>query len=123
MKLNPRRTRREVDQTETAISELDSPTFLAKRTDGPGAGGVLRADAVGNRNLKDLADEVRVGQDAHVALPAAVTLLDAHDDVVRVVRGIGPWRPFVWGGWRARKVLETAASEPASPKPRKPETP
>ena len=83
MKLNPRRTRREVDQTETAISELDSPTFLTERTDGPGAGGVLRADAVGNRDLKDLADEVRVGQDAHVALPAAVTLLDAHDGVRR----------------------------------------
>ena len=55
--------------------------------------------------------------------PIDATFLDAHDDVVRVVRGIGPWRPFVWGGWRARKVLETAASEPATPQPRNPATP
>lgn len=37
------------------------------------------------------------------------TFLDRHDRVVKVVRNIRPWRFFVWGGWRASKVLETAA--------------
>lgn len=37
------------------------------------------------------------------------TFLDAEDRVVKVVRNIRPWRLWVWGGWRARKVLETAA--------------
>ena len=32
--------------------------------------------------------------------------LDGKDRVVRVVRGIKPWRFLVWGGWSARKVLE-----------------
>ena len=39
------------------------------------------------------------------------TFLDRRGNVVRGVRGIRPWRPLVWGGWRARSVLETAASE------------
>ncbi|MGN0847274.1 MAG: DUF192 domain-containing protein [Kiritimatiellia bacterium] len=39
------------------------------------------------------------------------TFLDAEDRVVKVVRGIRPWHPFVWGGWRARKVLETSHEE------------
>ena len=38
------------------------------------------------------------------------TFLDRDNRVVKVVRGIHPWRPFVWGGWRAVKVLETAAA-------------
>ena len=38
------------------------------------------------------------------------TFLDREDRIVKVVRGIRPWRPFVWGGWRAVKVLETKAS-------------
>ena len=38
------------------------------------------------------------------------TFLDRYNRVVKVVRGIRPWRPFVWGGWRAAKVLETAAA-------------
>lgn len=37
------------------------------------------------------------------------TFLDAQNRVVRVVRDIRPWCLFVWGGWRARKVLETAS--------------
>ena len=41
--------------------------------------------------------------------PIDATFLDAHGGVVRTVRNIRPWRPFVWGGWRARQVLETAA--------------
>ena len=37
------------------------------------------------------------------------TFLDRRGEVVKVVRNIRPWRPFVWGGWRAIQVLETAA--------------
>ena len=37
------------------------------------------------------------------------TFLDRDDRVVKIVRGIRPWRPFVWGGLRAVKVLETAS--------------
>lgn len=37
------------------------------------------------------------------------TFLDADGNPVKTVRNIPPWRPFVWGGWRARKVLETKA--------------
>ena len=37
------------------------------------------------------------------------TFYDREDRVVKVVRNIRPWRPFVWGGFRAVKVLETAA--------------
>ena len=41
--------------------------------------------------------------------PIDATFYDREGRVVRIVRGIKPWRPFVWGGWRAVKVLETAA--------------
>lgn len=38
------------------------------------------------------------------------TFLDKHDQVVKVVRNIRPWRLCVWGGRRACKVLETPAA-------------
>lgn len=38
--------------------------------------------------------------------PIDAVFLDRNDQVVKVVRDIRPWHPFVWGGWRARKVLE-----------------
>ena len=38
------------------------------------------------------------------------TFLDRDGQVVKVVRNIRPWRPFVWGGFRAVKVLETASA-------------
>ena len=38
------------------------------------------------------------------------TFLDRDGNTVKVVRNITPWRLFVWGGWRARKVLETRAT-------------
>lgn len=41
--------------------------------------------------------------------PIDATFLDRDERVVKVVRGIRPWRLCVWGGWRAAKVLETAA--------------
>ena len=43
------------------------------------------------------------------------TFLDAQNRVVRVVRDIRPWRLFVWGGWRARQVLETASRSRQGP--------
>ena len=43
------------------------------------------------------------------------TFLDAQNRVVRVVRDIRPWRLFVWGGWCARKVLETASRSRQGP--------
>ena len=39
--------------------------------------------------------------------PIDATFLDKNDQVVKVVRNIPPWRPFIWGGWRTKKVLET----------------
>lgn len=44
-----------------------------------------------------------------MSFPIDATFLDAEDRVVKVVRDIAPWRLWVWGGWRARKVLETRA--------------
>ena len=41
--------------------------------------------------------------------PIDATFLDRQGNVVKVVRNIRPWRPWVWGGWRAASVLETAA--------------
>ena len=37
------------------------------------------------------------------------TFLDRNNQVVKVVKNIRPWRLFIWGGWRAAKVLETPA--------------
>ena len=39
------------------------------------------------------------------------TFLDKSGKVVKVVKGIRPWRLWVWGGWRAASVLETASAE------------
>ena len=44
--------------------------------------------------------------------PIDATFLDKNDRVVKVVRNIRPWRLFVWGGWRAKKVLETKSRLP-----------
>ena len=41
--------------------------------------------------------------------PIDATFFDRKDEIVKVVRGIKPWRLVVWGGWRACKVLETAS--------------
>ena len=47
-----------------------------------------------------------------MSFPIDATFLDRHDDVVKVVHNIPPWRPFIWGGFRAVKVLETEARNP-----------
>ncbi|MBQ6137665.1 MAG: DUF192 domain-containing protein [Kiritimatiellae bacterium] len=39
--------------------------------------------------------------------PIDAVFLDRDDNVVKVVRGIPPWTPIVWGGFRSVKVLET----------------
>ena len=43
-----------------------------------------------------------------MSFPIDAYFLDKDDKVVKVVRDIPPWKLFVWGGWRATKVLETA---------------
>lgn len=42
--------------------------------------------------------------------PIDAAFLDADGNVVKTVRDIRPWRFIVFGGWRARMVLETAAN-------------
>lgn len=41
--------------------------------------------------------------------PIDLYFLDADDRLVRTVRAVPPGRWFVFGGWRARRVLECAA--------------
>ena len=43
--------------------------------------------------------------------PIDATFLDRTGKAVKVVKGIRPWRPWIWGGWRAASVLETASAE------------
>ena len=43
-----------------------------------------------------------------MSFPIDAYFLDKDDKVVKAVRNIPPWKLFVWGGWRATKVLETA---------------
>jgi len=45
-----------------------------------------------------------------MSFPIDATFLDGENRVVKTVRGIRPWRLLVWGGWRARKVLETRSA-------------
>jgi uncharacterized membrane protein (UPF0127 family) len=41
-----------------------------------------------------------------MSFPIDAVFLDRNDKVVKIVRNIRPWRLFVWGGFRAVKVLE-----------------
>ena len=41
--------------------------------------------------------------------PIDATFIDKRGEVVKTVRNIRPWRLFVWGGFHAVSVLETAA--------------
>ena len=45
-----------------------------------------------------------------MSFPIDATFLDRDNRVVKVVRDIPPWHPFVWGGFRAAKVLETPSA-------------
>ena len=40
--------------------------------------------------------------------PIDAIFLDKKGEIVKIVRNIRPWRFFVWGGWRADSVIETA---------------
>ena len=42
-----------------------------------------------------------------MSYPIDATFLDRDFKVVKEVKNIRPWRFFVWGGWRAKAVLET----------------
>ena len=42
-----------------------------------------------------------------MSFPIDAYFLDKANNVVKIVRNIKPWRLWVWGGWRAAKVLET----------------
>lgn len=42
--------------------------------------------------------------------PIDAEFLDGRGNTVRLVRNIPPGRLFIWGGWRARQVLETQAA-------------
>lgn len=50
-----------------------------------------------------------------MSYPIDAVFLDRGNRVVKEVRGIRPWRFFVFGGWRAVKVLETASLPSKSP--------
>lgn len=43
--------------------------------------------------------------------PIDVHFLDRHGRLVKSVRNVRPWRFFVWGGWRATQVIETASEK------------
>lgn len=45
-----------------------------------------------------------------MSFPIDAVFLDRDGNVVKTVRNIRPWRFFVWGGFRAVKVLETASA-------------
>ncbi len=45
-----------------------------------------------------------------MSFPIDATFLDRNNKIVRVVKNIRPWRFFIWGGWRATQVLETASN-------------
>ncbi len=45
-----------------------------------------------------------------MSFPIDATFLDRNNNIVRVVKNIRPWRFFIWGGWRATQVLETASN-------------
>jgi uncharacterized membrane protein (UPF0127 family) len=46
-----------------------------------------------------------------MSFPIDAVFFDRNDRVVKEVRNIRPWRFFVWGGFRAVKVLETASEK------------
>ena len=46
-----------------------------------------------------------------MSFPIDAYFLDGENRVVKAVRNVRPWRFLVWGGWRAKKVLEVASGE------------
>ena len=44
-----------------------------------------------------------------MSFPIDAYFLDGGNRVIKTVKMIRPWSFLVWGGWRAKKVLEVAA--------------
>lgn len=44
-----------------------------------------------------------------MSFPIDAIFLDKNDNVVKTVKNIRPWRFFIWGGFKAVKVLEIKA--------------
>ena len=45
-----------------------------------------------------------------MSFPIDAYFLDGENRIVKTVKDIRPWRFFVWGGWRAKKVLEVRSA-------------
>ena len=45
-----------------------------------------------------------------MSYPIDAIFLDRNGEIVKTVKNIRPWRWFVWGGFRAKAVLETAST-------------
>ncbi len=69
---------------------------------------------IGTRELKDgegmLIEKCNAIHTFFMSFPIDATFLDSKGRIVKTVRNIKPWRPFVWGGFRARSVLETKSA-------------
>ena len=46
-----------------------------------------------------------------MSFPIDAIFLDKNDNVVKTVKNIRPWRFFIWGGFKAVKVLEIKSRE------------
>ena len=49
-----------------------------------------------------------------MSFPIDAYFLDGENRVIKAVKMVRPWRFLVWGGWRAKKVLEVAARPDAN---------
>ena len=46
-----------------------------------------------------------------MSFPINAIFLDKNDNVVKTVKNIRPWRFFIWGGFKAAKVLEIKSKD------------
>ncbi len=46
-----------------------------------------------------------------MSYPIDVVFLNREYQVVKIVKNVKPWQPFIWGGKAAVHVLETAATD------------
>ena len=70
---------------------------------------------IGTRSLSDeegmLIERCNAIHTFFMSFKIDALFLDRDNRIVKTVRGIRPWRFFVWGGWRAVKVLEIKSKE------------
>ena len=52
-----------------------------------------------------------------MSFPIDVYFLDGKNRVIKTVKMVRPWSFLVWGGWRAKKVLEVASRPDAKISP------